>query len=167
MRDFERLEELSSTVRSGLKANGVIWAIDQALAGSALDGAARQSLANGGVILRALADPAAAQAEGGPRRSQNMLGGEGGARKVRSAVALAADLGDDEGSVSKVLSSMADLLDALSEDASPQSHSAELESALEIFSEISEFELGQANGIVRTRKKQAPWLPRTTISTSS
>jgi hypothetical protein len=167
MRDFERLEELSSTVRSGLKANGVIWAIDQALAGSELDEKARRSLVTGGVILRMLADPGRAlQVEGGPRRSQNMLGGEG-ARNVRSVVVVAANLGDDEGNISKVLTELADILDGLSKDEPAQPHCTELESALEIFSEISEFELGQANGIVRTRKKQTPWLPRTTISTSS
>ncbi len=165
MRDFERLEELSSVVRSGLKANAVIWAIDQVLAGATPDERMCRSLTGGGEILRALASPEKARAQGSARRSQNMLGGES-ARKVRSAVVLVADLGEDEGSIDKALTDLAETLDALAAQAGQEPEHSQLEVALEVFTEISEFELGQANGIVHTRKR-APWLPRTTTSISS
>lgn len=165
MRDFERLEELSSVVRSGLKANAVIWAIDQALAGAALDERMCRSLKGGGEILRSLADPGKARAQSSTRRSQKMLGGES-ARKMRGAVVLVADLGEDEGSIDKALADLAETLDALAAQPGREPERSQLEVALEIFTEISEFELGQANGVVRTRKR-APWLPRTTTSTSS
>lgn len=152
-------------VRSGLKANAVIWAIDQALAGATLDERMRRSLTGGGEILRSLADPEKARAQGGTRRSQNMLGGES-ARKVRSAVVLVADLGEDEGSIDKALADLAETLDALATQAGQEPEHSQLEIALEVFTEISEFELGQANGIAHTRKR-APWLPRTTTSISS
>src|SRR5262249_11626984 len=119
MRDFERLEELSSVVRSGLKANAVIWAIDQVLAGATPAERMRRSLKGGGEILRSLADPEKARTQGGARRSQNMLGGES-ARKVRSAVVLVADLGEDEGSIDKALADLAKILDALATPAAEQ-----------------------------------------------
>lgn len=164
MRDFERLEELSSTVRSGLNANGVIWAIDQALAGSELGQGSIRALESGRDILRSGADPTIAPQADTPRRSQNMLGSEG-ARNVRHVIIVAAELKGED--ASEVLTELADALDAVCNGQEAAAYSTQLERALKIFSEISEIKLGQANGIVRTRKKQARWLPRTMTSFSS
>jgi hypothetical protein len=163
MRDFERLGELSSAARAGLKANGVIWAIDQALAGVTLDENALRSLRSGGELLRTLADPTTSHLPQGPRRSQNMLGSEN-VRRVRNVVVLATRLDGEEERVSETLSELADILESLSKGESAQGHSEELERALAVFSAISEVKLGLANGIVRAGREQAAWLPRTTIS---
>ena len=82
-------------------------------------------------------------------------------------VVIAARLEDGEESVSDVLNELAEVLNAVSKGEPAQSHGTELESALEIFSALSEVKLGLANGIVRAGKEQTPWLPRTTISPSS
>lgn len=165
MRDFERLEELSSTVHSGVEANGVIWAIDQALAGSELDAGARNSLESGRDILRALSDTGSQWPPASLRRSQNMLGGES-TYSVRSMVLVAVEDDEGERDAHEVLAQLADVLDAIRRGEPAEPHAAELELALKVFSMISEVRLGQASGIVRARRERTPWLPQTTISLS-
>jgi len=165
MRDFERLEELSSTVHSGVEANDVIWAIDQALADSHLDEAEQRSLESGRDILRALSDPSSRWPAHGHRRSQNMLGCES-VSSVRSIVFLAAKLDEGDKGADSVLDKLSHALDSISRGEPAEPHRDELELALDVFSMISEVRLGQANGIVRARRERKSWLPQTTISIS-
>jgi hypothetical protein len=165
MRDFERLEELSSTVHSGVEANGVIWAIDQALVDSELDADSRRSLESGRDILKALSHPAPSWPQAGVRRSQNMLGCESASR-VRNMVVLAAKLDEGGEGANVVLGKIADALDSISKGEPAEPHRTELELALDVFTKISEVRLGQANGIVRARRERSQWLQQTTISLS-
>lgn len=167
MRDFERLEELSTTVQSGLRSNEVIWAIDQALAGHELDAGALASLRCGRDILHSWRETGAMADPGGARRSQSMLGSE--ARSEARVVVLASQLDgeDSDEEATKILEDLAKSLEAVSTGAAAADYQESLELAAEVFSSISEIKLGQANGIVRARKERASWLQQTTISTSS
>jgi hypothetical protein len=165
MRDFERLEELSSTVRSGLEANSVIWAIDRALGGEELDQEALRALEVGRDTLEAIVEPNAQLLQSGVRRSQNMLGSEGG-RTVRRVV-LAAEIAGDEERANETIGKLAAALDAIFKGQPAAAFRGELEVALDLFAALSEFRLGQAGGITRARRDRAPWLPKTTISHSS
>lgn len=163
MRDFDRLEELSTTVQAGLEANDVIWAIDQALAGAELDEEAVQALTKGGEILEGLANPDPPSQPAGPPLAQKMLGGEGG-RNVRSIIILATKMeGEDAESidVSEVLKGMSEALAAIARREEIEPYQGQLEASLEIFAAIGELKLGQGNGIVRAQKEQAPWTART------
>jgi hypothetical protein len=167
MRDFERLEELSSTVRSGLAASNVIWAIDQALAGAELHPGGIAALESGRDILQALASPgsSSSQWEPGQRGTQNMLGGDS-VPKMRN-MALAAGLPEDEKKASEVFENLAEALEAVCRREPAANHSQELEQAMEVFAAISKIRLGQASGIARSNRNRMPWLPKRTISTSS
>jgi hypothetical protein len=166
MRDFERLEELSSTVQSGLKSNEVIWAIDKALSGEALEEGERESLARGSEILEGVGEPEGSGETPEARRSQSMLGGEAVAT-LRIAVLSAANRDEDDEQANAIATELAQALKAVSRGEAAATHRDALESALEVFSMISEVKLGQASGIVRTRRESALWPSRTTISSSS
>jgi hypothetical protein len=160
MRDFERLEELSTTVEAGLAANDVIWAVDQALAGEALDDRAKKSLGVGSEALAVLADPAKAPTHA--RRTTQRLIGTDMARNVREVIASQ----DEEADVGSYLERLAGVLNDLA-DGKAAEDSSDLELALTIFSVIAEAELARANSIVRTRKEPTRWLSATTTSRSS
>lgn len=167
MRDFERLEELSSTVQSGLRYNEVIWAIDQALAGRDLDEESKASLVCAHQILEDWRNTGAMTDPGETRRSQSMLGGEG--RTGESVVVFTSQLGDEEDGekAAELLTKLSRALEAMAAGEDPSEHRESLEMAAEVFSRISEIKLGQANGLVRARGERTSWLPRTTISTFS
>jgi hypothetical protein len=61
-------------VQSGLKSNEVIWAIDKALSGEALEEGERESLASGSEILEGVGKAEGAGEVPEARRSQSMLG---------------------------------------------------------------------------------------------
>lgn len=161
MRDFENLEELSSAVQSGLKANDVIWAIDLALASKTLDASAKGFLVAGGQELRQLADPEPHRTAASRRNMRNMLGNNG-QRKVRQVLAAS-----NQEDVSTYLNNLADTLDRVATEGAPGAFGTELETISRIFSIISDLMLGQASGIVRTRKEPASWPQPTMISPSS
>lgn len=94
-----------------------------------------------------------------------MLGGESVPR-ARSMVVLAVDLGESEEEASATIIQLAETLDAVSQGEPALPRTEVLETALNVFTTISEARLGQATGIVRSRREGAPWLPRTTISSS-
>lgn len=165
MRDFERLEELSTTVQSGLDSNEVIWAIDRALAGEELEESERESLARGSEILRGMGEPASGEETPEARRAQSMLGGEAVAT-LRTAVLFAADGEQTDNRASAIAEGLAKALEAVRAGEAAAAHREALEAALEVFSMISEVKLGRANGIVRTRRERALWPSRTTISSS-
>jgi hypothetical protein len=168
MRDFDRLEELSSTVQAGLEANDVIWAIDQALAGAELDKEATHALEAGRDILKALAEPGQVGESEGLRRSQRMAGGDGVGR-VRRVVIEVVVKDSGEGTqidVTEILRAWAEALDAVAKAGTVGNSVEALEGSLGIFAAISEVRLGQGNGIVRANKEQASWLSRTMTSPS-
>lgn len=165
MRDFERLEELSSTVRSGLEASSVVWAIDQALAGTALDQESKDALKSGSEMLRVIANPNPDHEEPDAPLAQNMLGGDN-VPSVRGMI-LDAGLSEGEENPGETLENLANALDAVCNDEPPDLVAGELERALEIFAAMSAIRLGQAGGISRSGRERAPWLPKMTISPSS
>lgn len=162
MRDFERLEELSSTVRSGLEATSVVWAIDQALEGKPLDRDLLFALAAGSEMLRAIADPNAARTEPEFPLAQNMLGGDN-VRSVRSMI-VEAGLSEDEGNPRQTFEDLANALNAVNEGKPAKSVQAELERALELFAVVGAIRLGQAGGVSRSGRERSSWLPKMTIS---
>lgn len=166
MRDFERLEELSYTVQSGLRSNEVIWAIDQALAGEELDHVAIESLRCGRDILLGWSRHGAMVEPDEARHSQSMLGGE---VRVSHLVVLASRLDDeaDHEKACEALQALASALEAVSEGGTVADHQDSLEAAAEVFAQISEIKLGQANGIVRARRERTSWLPPRMTSSSS
>lgn len=165
MRDFERLEELSSTVRSGLEASSVVWAIDQALAGAELDQRSLAALRSGRDMLRVIANTDVSSEEPGSPLTQNMLGGDS-VPSVRDMI-VEAHLSEGEDNPRETLEALAQALDAVCDGGLPASVEAELEQALEIFAGVSAIRLGQAGGISRSGRERAPWLPKMTISPSS
>jgi hypothetical protein len=167
VRDFERLEELSFTVQSGLRSNDVIWAIDQVLAGQTLDEPAKASLICGREILRDWSEHGAMVDPDEARRSQSMLGSEGRAEVQVLVFASHLDEEVDDEKASEDLRALARSLEAVSAGEPADEHRESLETAVEVFSQISEIKLGQANGIVRARRERTTWTPPTTISTFS
>jgi hypothetical protein len=157
MRDFEKLEELSSTVRSGLEASAVVWAIDQALAGAELDDESIAALESGHDMLETIADPASAPEEPDSPLAQNMLGGDS-VPTFRSMIGLSEEDNPRE---------LAQALKLAGERKPLAEVEAELERALEVFADISAIRLGQAGGISRSGRERLPWLPEMTTSPSS
>lgn len=163
MRDFENLEELSSAVRTGLRANDVVWAIDLALAGRDIDDATRGFLREGAGELRQLAGSEVQKVAAARRNTRSLLGNKG-QKTVRQKVA---ELAPQDKDVSDYLDRLARVLENVADGATPKPYAPQLEAVTTIFSVISKLMLGQANNIVRTRKEPSSWLRLTMTSHSS
>jgi hypothetical protein len=164
VRDFENLEELSSVVQSGLRANDVVWAIDLALAGKPLDDKARAFLQAGAQELRQLADPASQRTAPSRRNTRSLLGNKG-QHTVRQVAAEMAPKDDPD--VADYLNRLGGVLEQIAEGESGKARVPQLEAVTAIFLVISKLMLGQASSIVRMRKEPSSWLRPTMTSHSS
>jgi uncharacterized membrane protein len=164
VRDFENLEELSSAVQTGLRANDIVWAIDFALAGRSLDEETREFLRAGAQELRQLAGPAAQKISSSRRNTRSLLGSKG-QHTVRQVAAELAP--QDDKDVSDYMNRLAEVLDQIAAGEKPKPFTSQLEAVTAIFSVISKLMLGQANSIARTRKEPSSWLRLTMTSPSS
>jgi hypothetical protein len=160
MRNYERLEQLSGTIATGLQAGEVVLAVDLVLGGGSPGTEERTALNAGSAILRQLASPSPGT---GSR-------GHGAQRLMSARSALDAIEAIRTTSYSSDLPTFAEwMASAIDQAAEQQSYAGDtepLKAALDVFSHLGDYELARVNSIVHTREEPMTWVPSTTTSLS-
>lgn len=161
MRDFQRLERLSSTAALGLWADDVVLALDRLISGTS----------RGDVDPQLLAD-AAEMLEAARERTEQPLSAP---RSARSLAATSTALGIVAGLVREqpgtgereLLTAMAEVLRDAATGALSGEDVGRVEPVMDLFGRLGEHQLVLTNSVLASRKEPRTWTETTSISNSS